>query len=228
MRTLVAAADRFLPAGDHRHADDDAVGSASAREAAASPAVRSCAPSRAVGIPYAAGVMNLVVISAALSSANTNLYTTTRMLFSLARSGYAPAWVSRCQLTGVPIARWCVASLGHAGRPRFWPSSRRARLLRALRDGRRRDAVRLDRDPVHVSSISARALAPDARRRSADQDAGAPRGRSRRHRRLSISIAATTFFVDGLALHGRVVPAVSARHVVVYARSQARAGGSDR
>ena len=45
----------------------------------------------AAGIPYAAGVMNVVVISAALSSANTNLYTTTRMLFSLARSGYAPA-----------------------------------------------------------------------------------------------------------------------------------------
>ena len=44
----------------------------------------------AIGIPYAAGAMNLVVISAAISSANSNLYMTTRMLLSLARSGYAP------------------------------------------------------------------------------------------------------------------------------------------
>src|SRR5215469_3330642 len=35
---------------------------------------------QAVGIPFAAGIMNLVVITAALSSANTNLYTSTRML----------------------------------------------------------------------------------------------------------------------------------------------------
>lgn len=43
-----------------------------------------------VGIPFAAGIMNLVVITAALSSANTNLYTSTRMLFSLSRGKYAP------------------------------------------------------------------------------------------------------------------------------------------
>src|SRR5689334_16474233 len=43
-----------------------------------------------VGIPFAAGIMNLVVITAALSSANTNLYLTTRMLFSLSRGRYAP------------------------------------------------------------------------------------------------------------------------------------------
>jgi len=45
------------------------------------------------GIPFAASIMNLVVISAALSSANTNLYLSTRMLFSLARGQYAPAWL---------------------------------------------------------------------------------------------------------------------------------------
>ena len=48
-----------------------------------SPFVRAFA---AVGIPYAAGAMNVVVISAAISSANSNLYSTTRMLLSLARS----------------------------------------------------------------------------------------------------------------------------------------------
>src|SRR5204862_4072493 len=52
-----------------------------------SPFVRAFA---AIGIPYAAGAMNIVVISAAMSSANSNLYMTARMLLSLAPSGYAP------------------------------------------------------------------------------------------------------------------------------------------
>jgi L-asparagine transporter-like permease len=55
-----------------------------------------------VGIPYAASIMNLVVITAALSSSNADLYLTTRMLFSLSRSGYAPAWLSRLSSNGVP------------------------------------------------------------------------------------------------------------------------------
>jgi amino acid transporter, AAT family len=67
-----------------------------------------------IGIPYAAGVMNLVVISAALSSANSNLYLTTRMLFSLSRSGYAPAWLSTVSDAGVPLRAVGVASAGMA------------------------------------------------------------------------------------------------------------------
>jgi L-asparagine transporter-like permease len=55
-----------------------------------------------VGIPYAASIMNLVVITAALSSCNADLYLTTRMLFSLSRSGYAPGWISRLSRNGVP------------------------------------------------------------------------------------------------------------------------------
>lgn len=55
-----------------------------------------------VGIPYAAGIMNMVVITAALSSCNTDLYLTTRMLFSLSRGGHAPAWISRLSRNGVP------------------------------------------------------------------------------------------------------------------------------
>lgn len=66
----------------------------------------------AAGIPYAAGLMNLVVISAAFSSANTNLYSTTRMLFSLSRSGYAPAWVSQLTRGGVPRRALAVAGSG--------------------------------------------------------------------------------------------------------------------
>ncbi len=65
-----------------------------------------------VGIPYAAGIMNVVVISAALSSANSDLYLTTRMLFSLARSGYAPPSLARVNDAGVPLRAVAVASAG--------------------------------------------------------------------------------------------------------------------
>jgi amino acid transporter, AAT family len=66
----------------------------------------------AVGIPYAATLMNLVVISTAFSSANTNLYSTTRMLFSLSRSGYVPEWMSRVTSGGVPLHALAVAGSG--------------------------------------------------------------------------------------------------------------------
>lgn len=56
----------------------------------------------AVGIPFAATIMNLVVITAALSSANTNLYLSTRMLYSLSRGQYAPVWLGRVSSNGVP------------------------------------------------------------------------------------------------------------------------------
>ena len=66
----------------------------------------------AVGIPYAATVMNLVVIAAALSSANTNLYTSTRMFYSLARGNYVPAALGRLSPQGVPHPALAVCSLG--------------------------------------------------------------------------------------------------------------------
>src|SRR5436189_256541 len=55
----------------------------------------------AVGIPYGASIMNLVVITAALSSSNTDLYLSTRMLFSLSRGRYAPEWLGRLSENGV-------------------------------------------------------------------------------------------------------------------------------
>jgi AAT family amino acid transporter len=64
------------------------------------------------GIPYAATLMNLVVITAALSSANTNLYLTTRMLFSLSRGNYAPAWLSVVSANGVPRRALAVSTAG--------------------------------------------------------------------------------------------------------------------
>ena len=44
---------------------------------------------------HAAGIMNFVVISAALSSMNTNVYLCSRMLFSLSRGRYAPQVLGR-------------------------------------------------------------------------------------------------------------------------------------
>src|SRR6266849_2709357 len=74
-----------------------------------SPFVRAFAT---VGIPFAASIMNLVVITAALSSANTNLYLSTRMLFSLARGRYAPAWLGRLGQSGVPRRALAVSTVG--------------------------------------------------------------------------------------------------------------------
>jgi len=56
------------------------------------------------GIRHAAGVMNFVVISAALSSMNTNVYLCSRMLFSLSRGRYAPAFLGRLSRNGTPVA----------------------------------------------------------------------------------------------------------------------------
>jgi L-asparagine transporter-like permease len=64
------------------------------------------------GIPAAAGVMNFVVLTAALSSVNCNLYLTSRMLFSLARGGYAPAALGRLSDRGTPVMALLVSSIG--------------------------------------------------------------------------------------------------------------------
>jgi AAT family amino acid transporter len=65
-----------------------------------------------IGIPFAASIMNLVVITAALSSANTNLYVSTRMLFSLSRGDYAPRWIGSLSRNGVPHRALAIASTG--------------------------------------------------------------------------------------------------------------------
>lgn len=56
------------------------------------------------GIRDAAGIMNFVVISAALSSMNTDVYLCSRMLFSLSRGGYAPRQLGTLSHQGSPVA----------------------------------------------------------------------------------------------------------------------------
>jgi amino acid transporter, AAT family len=55
------------------------------------------------GIRHAAGIMSFVVLSAALSSMNCNVYLCSRMLFSLSRGGYAPPFLGKLSKKGTPI-----------------------------------------------------------------------------------------------------------------------------
>jgi len=57
---------------------------------------------RTVKIPHASGLMNFVVLTAALSGANATLYVASRMVFSLARTGWAPASLGRLNHEGSP------------------------------------------------------------------------------------------------------------------------------
>jgi len=65
-----------------------------------------------IGIPFAGGIMNFVVISAALSSVNTNLYLCTRMIFSLSRAGYVPGLLGSVDPRGVPLAALWASGAG--------------------------------------------------------------------------------------------------------------------
>ncbi|MFE5867147.1 amino acid permease [Streptomyces roseifaciens] len=71
-----------------------------------------------IGVPYAAGVMNLVVLTAALSSLNSGLYSTGRILRSMAMSGSAPKFTGLMNKGQVPYggilltAFFCVLGVG--------------------------------------------------------------------------------------------------------------------
>jgi L-asparagine permease len=56
----------------------------------------------ALGVPYMGTIMNLVVLTAALSSLNSGLYSTGRVLRSLAMGGSAPQFVSKMNAAKVP------------------------------------------------------------------------------------------------------------------------------
>jgi amino acid transporter, AAT family len=80
----------------------------------------------AIGVPGGAGILNAVILIAALSAMNSQLYTATRMLFSLARAGQAPARLGRVSRQGVPLAALVVSALGIAPATIFyvlWPDS---------------------------------------------------------------------------------------------------------
>ncbi|WP_231974164.1 amino acid permease [Pseudonocardia sp. HH130630-07] len=66
------------------------------------------------GVPAAAAVMNVVVLTAALSAMNTNLYVTARMTYSLAVDGYAPRALARTNRRGAPQRALALSAAGLA------------------------------------------------------------------------------------------------------------------
>lgn len=67
-----------------------------------------------MNIPGAAGIMNFVVLTAALSAMNSQLYISTRMVFSLSRAGFAPAKLGELSKKGVPVKALALSTIGIA------------------------------------------------------------------------------------------------------------------
>jgi len=67
---------------------------------------------RSVNFPGAAHFMNFVVLTAALSGSNAALYVSSRMIFSLARTGWAPRALGRLTTKGTPALALLVSSYG--------------------------------------------------------------------------------------------------------------------
>ena len=70
---------------------------------------------RAAKFPAVSHIMNFVVLSAALSGANASLYADSRILFSLARDGYAPSVFGKLTASGSPLrSSQSIAAIGYS------------------------------------------------------------------------------------------------------------------
>ncbi|MFJ7668052.1 amino acid permease [Lysinibacillus sp. NPDC097195] len=67
-----------------------------------------------MNIPGAAAIMNFVVLIAALSAMNSQLYISTRMMFSLSRGGYAPKVLGKLNRKNVPSVALFASVIGIA------------------------------------------------------------------------------------------------------------------
>jgi AAT family amino acid transporter len=67
---------------------------------------------RMAKVPAAAFFMNFVVLTAALSGANAKLYVSSRLLFSMGRTGWAPAHLGNLNSSGSPRLALLVSSYG--------------------------------------------------------------------------------------------------------------------
>ncbi|GAA2816426.1 amino acid permease [Kribbella solani] len=63
-----------------------------------------------LGIPGAAGVMDVVVLTAVLSCLNSGIYASSRMVYALGKRGEAPRLFARTNQHGVPVAAVLLAS----------------------------------------------------------------------------------------------------------------------
>lgn len=65
-----------------------------------------------IGVPYAADIFNFVILTAILSAANSGLYASGRMLWSLANQRTLPVYFSHLNARGIPINALTFSMLG--------------------------------------------------------------------------------------------------------------------
>ena len=145
-----------------------------------------------LGIPGAAGLMNFVVLSAALSSSNANLYLIARTLFSLARAGFVPPALGAVTGHGAPVNALLVSGIGLGAAVlvrALWPDSAYVWFFGVALFGALFVWLM-----IFVTHIAFRASVPARRRRTRqDRPAGLLRGAA-----LVAAILASTWWVPGL------------------------------
>lgn len=67
---------------------------------------------KSIGLPFAGDLMNFVVLTAILSAANSGLYASTRMLWSLAHEGMIPLKYAKTNARGVPMIALVLSMMG--------------------------------------------------------------------------------------------------------------------
>lgn len=64
-----------------------------------------------IGVPFAAGIVNFVVLTAAASATNSGIYSNSRILFGLAKQGLGPKVLTKTDSNGVPYLSMLVSSI---------------------------------------------------------------------------------------------------------------------
>ncbi|MDU4914746.1 MAG: amino acid permease [Staphylococcus epidermidis] len=64
-----------------------------------------------IGVPFAAGIVNFVVLTAAASATNSGIYSNSRILFGLAKQGLGPKALTNTNSNGVPYLSMFVSSI---------------------------------------------------------------------------------------------------------------------
>ncbi len=64
-----------------------------------------------IGLAGAASVMNAVILTSVLSSANSGMYASTRMLWAMGGSGFAPRIFQKTNSRGIPLAALLLTTL---------------------------------------------------------------------------------------------------------------------
>ena len=63
------------------------------------------------GLAAAASIMNAVILTSVISSANSGMYASTRMLYSMAHQGFAPKAMGKTNRRGIPVGALAVTTV---------------------------------------------------------------------------------------------------------------------